>query len=210
MSKVIPVRDANLEQVRTCFEEKPAVWRDSVIPSERDGQPTRRAEKGHVGKLYFFAAVVQVQRRAQACNWVQIPFLSMYFGQRASSALGGCLQLNTKGKTTTTRQPKSSKVVAVKLLNLKGFDNLTTSDNLTPIYTHTRTCARYIPTRLFLVVRLSVGSGMPEFKRASSATTAFSFACQSLVGVVKALKKHGSFLAFSLLRVVLTPDSVQR
>lgn len=147
-------RDVNLMQVGTCVEEKPSAWRDSVFPSERDGQPTRRAEKGHVGKLYFISTpVVQISCKAQAYSWVQMPFLCR-FNLLASAAFGGCLQLGVKGvfmrQPDNDRQPNINKVVASKLLKLNSFDNLTTYDNLLLTYTHTRTRARHVPTHLIL------------------------------------------------------------
>ncbi|WP_319557922.1 hypothetical protein [Thiomicrorhabdus sp.] len=182
MSKVMTVRDVSLEQVWTCTEEKPAAWRDNVIPSERDGQPTRRAEKGHIGKLFLFTPFLQVSCDAQACDWIQMQFISAKF------AAGASLQLGIKGKfvqkTTTDRQPKKNKVVIDNLLNLISFDNLTTYDNLMPYYIHTRTCARHIPTYLFLGCQVVVKSVKAAFNQGLGATTQKTFALSDLVEVV--------------------------
>jgi len=79
------------------FEEKPLRWRDSVIPSERDEPPTRRAEKGHTGKLFFLAAIVPLES-VQLKKGV---FVS------ADDRLSGSHQLEEKGchQLTTYRQP---------------------------------------------------------------------------------------------------------
>lgn len=135
-SKVMLSLDVSLRSQGCGFEEKPLRWRDSVISSERDEPPTRRAEKGHTGKLFFSAAIVPLD---------SVPLKKGAFVS-ADDRLSGSHQLVDMHKYRPWRKPSvggkrvsstdnlpttsSRKVVDFKCMKIKGFDNLDNLDNL--------------------------------------------------------------------------------